>query len=238
METNMVSFRKELLKMNNQKQDGVLLPFNEALEEVRAYLKDKIVKMNEDEEKFGKNAEEIEVKNKEYLRKKKEKYRSLIEDCVYEHNIRVREYEGNRLKVFIDEMVEEFAGYSVLADAFNDPSVSDIFCISWNRIFIEKNGKNEKYHKTFFNPKHYENVIKRFVAEAGKQINMGDSKIVDFELFGDRGCATSKGVSPMDYTLTIRKHAEDHIVLEQLIEGKVFDEKISEFLGIDRKSVV
>lgn len=229
MEQNFRSFRSDLQKMANQKQTGsVLMDYEEALEAVREALKGKLTdKMENSSEK-----DENVIKNKEYLRRKKREYRGIITDIIYAESIRVRGYEDNKINDFINEMVEEFAGYSILADAFDDPEISDIFIIDWETIYVEKKGDNVRYKKHFRSPKHFKDTLERFLREAGKEINNGDMKIVDFELFQDRGCATSPGVSPRDYSLTIRKHAEDHITKEQLVEWSVLSEKMADFLGM------
>lgn len=224
MEQSFKNFRKDLIKMKNQKDKGAILDFDEALETVREELGKQLVnRMDNDGKK------ELVVKDKSYLRKKKEQYKSLITEIVLNENIRVRGYED--INDFVNELVGEFAGYSILEDAFNDPEVSDIFALRWNLIFVEKKGVNVKYHKTFRSSKHYKDVITRFVGEAGKEINLGDSSIVDFELYGDRGCATSTRVSPEDYSLTIRKHSEDHINRDDLINYGVINEKMANMLG-------
>ena len=58
---------------------------------------------------------------------------------------------------------------------------------------------------------------------------MGDNKIVDFELYGDRGCAISPANFSRDYSLTLRKHKEDHIILDQILEGGIMNEEMSDF---------
>lgn len=232
MEQDFKSFRKDLIKFNRQKQEfsGGLMDYEDALEAIREALTEKLsteMEMNQSSSNTG----EKEVKDKEYLRKKKNKYKNFITDIVLAGNIRVRGYEDAKQNQFIEEMVEEFAGYSVLADAFKDSEVSDIFVIDWKTIFVEKGGGNVRYAKTFRSPKHFKDTLERFIREANKEINMGDSKIVDFELYQDRGCATSPGVSPRDYSLTIRKHAEEHITKEQIVNWGVLTEEMSDFLG-------
>lgn len=230
METSIKSFKKDMMKLNNQKMDGSTLEYDEALEYVRKELAE-ILKQDMELENTPN-----EEKNKAYLRKKKAKYREYITEIIYKSRIRVRGYTGangeKTMNDFIEEMVEEFAGYSILADAFNDPEISDIYVIDWETIFVEKKGKNVKYWKKFRSPKHYKDTLDRLLREAGKEINNGESKIVDFELYGDRGCATSKAVSPRDYSLTIRKHAEDHITADDLIKHEVLNKEIAEFLGM------
>lgn len=209
--------------MRNQKERGAILDYKEALEIVREKLGQTLVDRMEIKDKDN------VVKDKEYLRQKKSKYKDMISDIVLQENIRVRGYDD--LNLFIEELVGEFAGYSILEDAFNDPNVSDIYVIRWDLIFVERSGKNERYHKTFNSPKHYKDVLERFVRESGKEINLGDSSIVDFELYGDRGCATSPRVTPEDYSLTLRKHSEDHIKRDDLIKYGVINEEMADFLG-------
>lgn len=231
MERDFRSFKRDLQKINNSNRAGMVLSYDEAMEEIKDYLTEKL---SEDmvEHIIEKENNDIVVKDKSYLREKKNRYRNLIIDCINEKSFRVKDYEGEKLDLFINDMVAEFAGYSILEDAFSDPEISDIYVLSWNNIYVEKKGVNQKYHKTFKNPKHFENVLKRFVGEAGKEINLGDAKIVDFELYQDRCCATSPGVSPKSYSLTIRKHSEDKVTLNDLINQNVIDEKISELMGM------
>lgn len=230
MEQDFKSFRKDLMKMKSQKQEGgAVLDYDEAMDEIMDYLKEKLATEMELNANNNNSGEKI-VKDKEFLRKKKVIYKDYITDCVFSKNIKVRGYDD--IYAFIDKMVGEFAGYSTLEEAFKDPDISDIFVIDWETIFVEKKGKNEKYPHKFRSPKHFKDVLERFIREAGKEINMGDSKIVDFELYGDRGCATSPGVSPRDYSLTIRKHAEEHITRDQIVNWGVLNEKMSDFLGM------
>ncbi|WCF11736.1 ATPase, T2SS/T4P/T4SS family (plasmid) [Paenibacillus thiaminolyticus] len=226
METSFSSFRKDLARIKLQShKTGTLYDYDEALEEIRKLLGEKLKSVMENME----TQSEKVVKDKECLRKKMDLYYGYIEDIIYANHIRVRNYEIND---FIEELVQEFAGYSVLAKAFHDPEISDIFVVSWDKIFVEKNGTNVPYENTFRNPKHFEVTLQRFLREAGKEINDGDSKIVDFELYGDRGCATSPLVSPKDYSLTIRKHKEDQITKEQIVSWDVLNNDMSDLLGM------
>lgn len=231
MDTGFKSFRNDINKIQNKNSEGLLLEYDQAIEAVREYLQAKI-KLTLEENARGNNVAGIVVKDKEFLRERKNQYRGYIDECIVDKKIRVRGYQGERIKDFVNEMVDELAGYSILEDAFADPAVSDIYVLDWETIFVERNGENEKYPKKFRDAKHFENVVKRFLDWAGKEINAGDAKIVDFELYQDRGAATHPGVSPRGYTLTIRKHAEDHITRDQLVSGHVVDQKLIDLLGM------
>lgn len=230
-EKGFVSYRKDIVKIsnNNTSKANEVIDYDEAEKLVVDYLSErKILEMTVNDGEVASNRN----LTKSDLRVEKERCRKFVSDCILQNNISVRGYGGEKLDEFINDMVSEYSGYSVLEDAFNDPEVDDIYCIEWNKIYVEKAGKNMKYWKTFRSKEHYKDVVERFIRKAGKEINIGDSKIVDFELYGDRGCATSPAVTPKDYTMTLRKHREDHIMLDDLLYQQVLNEEISEFFGV------
>lgn len=237
MEQDFSVFRRDLQKLNNQRYDnGKILDFTDALELIKAEIAPKL--SDDLEYKNTIKDKETVKKDIEFLRKKRQLHKQYIEDIVYAKDIRVRGYDGDNIYKFIDDVVEEISGYSVLANAFSDPSITDICVIDWKTIFVEQNGKDCLYVDengepiTFRSQKHYKDVLERFLREAGKEINAGENKIVDFELYGNRGCATSPSVTPRDYSVTFRKHSEDQITKDQLIEGAVLTPKMSDFIGM------
>lgn len=226
------SYRKDVVRINNKSKSvvGKVLDYEEAEKIIVDYLTEKRQKQMEFQEGSVKNLRNL---TKEELREEKKACRKMVYDCIFKNNFSVRGYQGEaNINKFINEMVSEYSGYSILEDAFDDPDVDDIYCIEWNKIYVERKGKNERYHKTFKNKRHYQDIVERFARKAGKEINIGDSKIVDFELYGDRVCATSTAVSPKDFSMTIRKHREDHIQLDDLLYQEVLNEEISEFFGL------
>lgn len=231
-EYNISDFRKNMNQFNRTHGRGNSGAMNylEALNFVREKLKDKLAIERDLDSKEG-EVKSGKKKTKADLRAKQSRYKHLINEILTMLPAKVEGYQ-DRMHEFLDEMVEEFAGYSILADAFYDDEVSDIFVVSWDTIFVEKAGVNKKYHKTFRSPEHFEDTLKRFLTEAGLEINNGEKKIVNFELYQDRGCATSKMVSPNDFSLTLRKHSEDHITLDNLLDWNVLSYDMSEFLGI------
>lgn len=224
-EFNIVSYKTGINRALGRKLQGVLLDYEEAEKIIVEYITDK---KKEDIEK----GVVIPVKTKEDLRQEKQRVRRWVSDCIINNNMSIRGYQGDKVPDFIEEMVGEYAGYSALEEAFADDDISDIFCIDYQTIFVEKKGKNVRYPHSFKSPEHYKNVVERFIRTNGKEINNGENKIVDFELYGDRGCATSPVVSPRDYSLTMRKHAEDHIILDQLLEWECMSEEMKDFFGL------
>lgn len=234
IEKNFKSFKKDMQKMKGIRETGTIYTFEDALEIVRDYITEKKKQITDEDSATDRKNREETKKDKAALRKLLEESRAEIRDVVYGRNIRVRGFE-NEPEAFIEMAAEEFVGYSILDKAFYDKSVSDVFCLQWNNIYIEKDGENEKYPYTFRSPKHYQEFIERVLrdggAGVGKVVDNGENKIVDAEFYGDRIQATSKMVSPKDYSITFRKHKESHITLPQIVEQGVLSPEISEFLG-------
>lgn len=230
MKNNFVDYSYDLAKVQRTSNRGAVLTYDQAMEVIKTHIEKLITEENEELIKKKMENNNLDVKkDKVYLRERKAKFRHYIDRALVSEGFSV---QGIDLKTFLNEMVAEFAGYSVLEAAFADPDVSDIFVVSWDLIFVERNGKNAKYHRTFRSAKHFEDVLKRFLREAGKEINSGDSKIVDFELYQDRGNAIHPVVSPTGYTLTMRKHKEDHIKRDDIIRQNVANEKLLDFIGM------
>lgn len=222
---NIVSYKTGINRTLGKKVSGSLLDYDEAERIIVEYI---TAKKKEDIEKN----QVVVVKTKEELRQEKQRVRKWVTDCIINENLSIRGYQGDDIDKFVEDMVGEYAGYSILEDAFADDDISDIYCIDWQTIFVEKKGQNVRYWHTFRSPEHYKNVVERFIRTNGKEINNGENKIVDFELYGDRGCATCPVVSPRDYSLTMRKHQEDHIILDQLLEWECLSEEMKTFFGL------
>lgn len=224
------SFRKDILEIRNRTTAGLLLDYDEAVEEIRKHLKDRL---QQEAEYDLQGTESIKVKkDKDYLRKIKAKYQEHIEDIVTINNIKVQGCEVGNFRVFIQEVVDSFVGFDILEDAFQNPDVSDIYIIDWQTIYIEEDGVNVKYHKAFRSPTHFKSFLFRLLNEAGRELNLGDSKKADFELFGDRYCATSPSISPKSFSLTVRKHKEDHITFQQIMDSNLMDREMAEFFRL------
>lgn len=176
------------------------------------------------------------IKNKEYFRKKKANYNSIITEIVNKTGVTVRDYQDNLL--FVKDVVDDMIGFSSIRDLMNNPKVTDVYCLQWNKIYYEEAGypTPRKFDGTFKSEKHYKDFIERLLRESGKGVlDNGENKVIDFDLYEDRYNAIAKSVSPNDFTLTIRKHQEEHIKLEDIIdkEGRngCVNQEIADLIG-------
>ena len=223
------------LKVNNDKgNSGTIYTYKDIIDLIREELaqlrKMEIEKSISITNSLG-DKDKVVIKDKEYLRNQKIIAERDIRTIIQRKQYKVREYL-NDTDALVKKLVDEFVGFSVLTPAFEDPEVSDIFCQGYNNIFVEKKGVNMLYPYSFDDEKHYNNFIERLAKESGKELNKGDSKILDFDLYEDRYCATDDGVSPNGKSLTIRKHGADHITLEQIIQFGCMNQEVADFLGM------
>lgn len=266
IETSFKEFQSQVNIITGRNRDAdQVLGFDDAAERVRQKIMPDIQRvMNEEVEDKSK------PKKKSDLKHQKDTFESMIRQAVYSDSYAVSGYED--MDDFVLDMVEEIVGHSILAKAFADPDVDDIFCLSWDNIYVERNGENEVYADpdilvqavdehgqplveideqgqpildktgepvpllvpqpiTFRNPKHFHDFIGRVLGLTGKQVDQGNHKIVDAEFYEDRIAVTGKSVSPIDMSMTIRKHRENHLTLENIVESGVMDEEIADLLG-------
>ena len=234
MEMDYKNFSNQLKTLQSSKDSSqqVLYSYNNFLDIIRKDLTDlrreelNKVLIVDDNQKDG-----VVIKNKAYLREQMASMERDLRDIIQRKNYRVREFQHNNDSL-IKNLVDEFVGYSALTEAFEDPEVSDIYCLKYNKIYVEKNGKNVKYPHSFRNEKHYNDFIERLTKEAGKELNKGDSKILDFDLYEDRYCAVEDVVAPNGKSITIRKHGLSHITLEQIVQFGCMNAEVANFLGM------
>lgn len=196
--------------------------YEEALIFIKKYIQEKKIKNNEVNIDVGLN-------NRKFFEERKIKYREYIKSAITELKLRVDDYDTDD---FIENALADIAGYSVLEDAFNDDEITDIFVNTYTEIFVEKKGNTVPYWKKFRSKQHYLDTVKRFMKEAGKELNGGDKKIVDFELFQNRGCIIHDSIATNDISITFRKHGYSSVTKEELIKWNVMTKDMADFIGV------
>lgn len=236
LEQNFTTFRKDIERITNKSLKGssLVYSYEEAYEIIinEESFKAKLAKSIED--RANEKSQSITViKDKEYFRKLKLDYFEKVMDVVNKKNLQVRDYVD--ISHFVNDVVEDIVGFSSLQKLMYDDRVTDIFCISWNKIFYEKSGHDTplKLNTHFKSAKAYKDFIERLLREANKpMLDNGENKVIDFDLYGDRYNAISTSVAPNDYCITIRKHSEDHITLEQIVKYNCMTWEVADLIGM------
>ncbi|HBF2930754.1 Flp pilus assembly complex ATPase component TadA [Clostridioides difficile] len=228
------SFNKDITKNigSNKKGSSYLYDYDEAYELLKVNENFKSA-MSEDVDLKLENKNKIIKKDKKYFREKKKNYMDMIVSTINASGIEVRGYENDLQKLAL-EMVEDLFGYSTIKELMYDDKVTDVYCLSKNKIYYEREGSESpiKFNKSFKSDEHYKNFIERLLKEADKSmLDNGEFKSIDFDLYEDRYNALSTAISPNGYILTIRKHSENHIKLPQIIEKECMTQYVADFVG-------
>lgn len=111
-----------------------------------------------------------------------------------------------------------------------DESVTEIMVNGPETIFIERNGKLMRWHKSFTSREKLEDVIQQIVGKCNRVVNES-MPIVDARL--DNGARVNAVVYPVALNgpiLTIRRFPEHPITMEKLIELESITQECAQFL--------
>lgn len=228
MNMEIKDFKSQINKVKGKRSK--LLDYSDAFKEINAEITS-----SQDLEKIDLTISK-EKNTKEAYRQIKEKYAEKIREAIRKLDISVSGYED--MNQFVEDLAENYCGYHILSAAFKDDEITDIFVVNKDYIFAEKKGENIRLTRpdgsplAFKSSKDLEDTIDRFLQYDSKNINSGENKIVDSTLFGDRLCSIHPSIATKGYSITIRKHQEDHITRQNLIDWETITPEIADFFDL------
>lgn len=144
------------------------------------------------------------------------------------------ENEENKLKLseklsLRKSVYDSLKNYDILTELLEDKNINEIMINSYDEIFIDNNGKYEKWHKKFESKEQLENIIQQIVGKINRIVNVS-SPIVDARLLdGSRVHIVLPPIAIKGATVTIRKFPE-RITMKKLIEYGSIDINTAVFL--------
>ena len=129
-----------------------------------------------------------------------------------------------------EEKKHDNAGNSVLQELLEDTSITEIMVNGYQHIFVERNGRIERYGKSFTSAEKLEDVIQQIVGRCNRVVNE-QNPIVDARLEnGDRVNVVMKPVALNGPILTIRRFPEQAVTMEFLVSIGSITKEAAEFL--------
>ena len=128
------------------------------------------------------------------------------------------------------ELFHSVRKLDVLQELIEDETVTEIMVNGPETIFIERNGKLMRWHKSFTSREKLEDVIQQIVGKCNRVVNES-MPIVDARL--DNGARVNAVVYPVALNgpiLTIRRFPEHPITMEKLIELGSITQECAQFL--------
>lgn len=129
-----------------------------------------------------------------------------------------------------EELYSAVRRLDVLQELFEDPAVTEIMANGHDRIYIEKNGRLQRWEKSFVSRERMEDVIQQIVSGCNRAINTGmplaDARLPD----GTRIHAALPPVAVDGPVLTIRRFPDRAMDMEELIRREAVTEEAAVFL--------
>lgn len=159
-----------------------------------------------------------------------EEIRKLIDaqiiQCSKENYISIDERYRLSRELFFD-----IRKLGILQELIEDDSITEIMVNGVEHIFIERNGKIEKWDQNFNSKEKLSDVIQQIVAECNRVVNES-SPIVDARL--ENGARVNVILPPVALNgpiLTIRRFADSAITMDKLVEWNSISREMAEFLS-------
>lgn len=151
--------------------------------------------------------------------------------CIDEHIMSMPQYMSVNQKLKLrNDVYNSLRRYDVLSDLLEDDSISDIMINGAGNIFLERNGKIEKYCYGFESREKLEDVIQTIVAGHNRIINESNP-IADVRLpDGSRVNVVMSPIAIEGPVVTIRKFPKMDFTMEKYIKNGVITEEVSDFL--------
>lgn len=147
-----------------------------------------------------------------------------------------RGYAGYRLlrpgdkARLLKEVFNSIRKLDLLEELLEQQDITEIMLNSYDRIFIERNGKIERYNGQFESEARYMDIIQQIVSRCNRVVN-GANPIVDARLEdGSRVNVVLSPVALQGTCMTIRHFQEKPLQMEDLICNGSITEECAEFL--------
>lgn len=160
-----------------------------------------------------------------------EQLRNVIEEIVFEYS--EHSYmTASRKKKWVERLVHSFRGLDMLQPLINNRTITEIMINSHTEIFIERDGKVERYEASFESRERLEDIIQSIVAKVNRTVNEM-TPIVDARLQdGSRVNVVLTPIALKGPTMTIRKFPEKPMTMKDLIARRALTQEVSEVLHI------
>ena len=160
-----------------------------------------------------------------------DKVKEIVDEVILEYGnekgLSVR--EKYRLQ---KEIYDSIRGLDILEELLEDKNITEIMINGPDNIFIEKDGRIEKYNNRFSSKEKLVDIIQQIVSGVNRRVNES-SPIVDSRLSdGSRVNVVLNPVAINGPVVTIRKFPEYSITMKKLIEIGSISLNVADFLKI------
>ena len=160
-----------------------------------------------------------------------DKVKEIVDEVILEYGnekgLSVREKYRLQKKIY-----DSIRGLDILEELLEDKNITEIMINGPDNIFIEKDGRIEKYNNRFSSKEKLVDIIQQIVSGVNRRVNES-SPIVDSRLSdGSRVNVVLNPVAINGPVVTIRKFPEYSITMKKLIEIGSISLNVADFLKL------
>ena len=131
---------------------------------------------------------------------------------------------------FINDFITNLTGFGILQPLMDDPAITEIYVISYDKIFYRRKGKKILSDIKFRNKEAVKNYIDAILAPLGRRVDnmnpMEDARLKN----GDRVAISGDAISPQGFSFNIRKFSREKIKMDDLIDYNTINIRMAKML--------
>lgn len=135
-------------------------------------------------------------------------------------------------KLFVNGIIDDFFGLSIIESLLHDPSVQEIWVIGEAGIFYESNGKRHQHPNKFKNDTAIRSVINKILAQINRKVDEMNPTCQGRLKNGSRISVTIPPVALKGSELNIRKFKESMFGLDKYVEYGSCSMEMRKFLKL------
>lgn len=152
----------------------------------------------------------------------------VVERLLDDERVPMTTAEQNKI---VEEVLDEVLGLGPLEPLLKEPSISDILVNSYDKVFIERQGRLQRSPVRFRNNAHLLHIIEKIVAQVGRRVDEAQP-IVDARLKdGSRVNAIIPPLALDGPSLSIRRFGRHVITSDEMIGNQTIMPSMLQFLA-------
>lgn len=131
---------------------------------------------------------------------------------------------------FVNNFIINLTGFGILQPLMDDPAITEIYVIEFNKIYVKKKGRKILTDIKFKNREAVKNYIDAILAPLNRRVDVLNP-IEDARLpNGDRVAISGDAISPQGFSFNIRKFKREKMTMNDLIALKTINSKMADLL--------
>jgi pilus assembly protein CpaF len=131
---------------------------------------------------------------------------------------------------FVNNFIINLTGYGLLQPLIDDPAVTEIYVLAYNKVYVKRRGKKELTNLQFKNKEAIRNYVDAILSPLSRRVDtmnpIEDARLPN----GDRVAISGDAISPQGITFNIRKFKREKMMMTDLIAYGTINQRMADML--------